>query len=89
MSIQRSELPIVMQSDSATVVAALTDDSLDSFAYDHLMLEIKKTLNSRGFIQLKIEHHQNRIVHSLASIQRSGGSTTCWLRRVPNILMLY
>ncbi|KAM3331266.1 hypothetical protein ACQJBY_027342 [Aegilops geniculata] len=86
MSIQRSELPIVIQSDNATVVAALTDDSLDRSAYGHLMLEIKKTLDSRGFIPLKIERHQNRVAHSLGSIGRSGGSTACWLRRVPDIV---
>ncbi|VAI34713.1 unnamed protein product [Triticum turgidum subsp. durum] len=84
MSIHRSELPIVIQSDNATVVVALTDDSLDRSAYGHLMLEIKKTLDSRGFIPLKIERHQNGVAHSLASIERSDGSTACWLRRVPD-----
>ncbi|KAF7055620.1 hypothetical protein CFC21_063131 [Triticum aestivum] len=84
ISIQWSDFPIVIQSDNAMAVAALTDDSLDRSAYGYLMLEIKKTLESRGFIPLKIERHQNRVAHSLASIGRSGGSTTCWLRRVPD-----
>ncbi|KAM3299557.1 hypothetical protein ACQJBY_040849 [Aegilops geniculata] len=84
ISIQRSDLPIVIQSENAKVVVALTDDSLDRSAYGHLMLEIKKTLELRGFIPLKIERHQNRVAHSLASIGRSGGSTACWLRRVPD-----
>ena len=74
----------MIQSNNATVVTALSDDSLDHSAYSHLMLEIKKTLESCGFIPLKIEHHQNRVAHSLASIGRSGGSSACWLRRVPD-----
>ena len=47
------------------------------------MLEIKKLLELRWFIRQKIEHRQNRVAHSLANIDRFGGSTPCWLRHVP------
>ncbi|KAI4988811.1 hypothetical protein ZWY2020_036128 [Hordeum vulgare] len=83
-SVQHSDLAIVIQSDSSIVVATLTNDSLLRYAYDHLMLEIKKLLESRGFILQKIDHHQNRVAHSLANIGCSGDSTACWLRRVPD-----
>lgn len=84
LSLQRSNLPIVVQSDSSIVVAALTDDSLQRSAYGHLMMEIKKLLEPRGFIPQKLERHQNSVAHSLANIGRSGGSTACCLRRVPD-----
>ena len=63
ISIQWSDFPIVIQSDNAMAVAALTDDSLDRSAYGYLMLEIKKILESRGFIPLKIERNRNRVAH--------------------------
>jgi hypothetical protein len=87
-SVQQSDLPILIQSDSSVVVAALTDDSLHRSAYGHLMIEIKKLLELPGFIPQKIDRHQNRVAHSLANIGRSGGSTACWLRRVPDSITL-
>ncbi|XP_020162306.1 uncharacterized protein [Aegilops tauschii subsp. strangulata] len=82
LSLERSNLPIVVQSDSSIVVAALTDDSLQRSAYGHLIMEIKRLLEPRGFIPQKLERHQN-VAHSLANIGRSGGSTAWWLRHVP------
>ena len=84
MSLERSDLPIVIHSENPIVVAALTDDSLDRSAYGHLMTEIKKLLELRGFIPLKITRNQNRVALSLADIGRSRGSTACWLHRVPD-----
>ena len=78
LSIQWSELPILVQSNSSIAIAAFTDDSLDRSAYGHIIVEIKKLLNLRGFVPLKIERNQNRIAHCLAYIGRSGDSTPCW-----------
>lgn len=78
LSMQQSELPIIIHSDSSTVIAALTNDSLDRSAYGHLMMEIKKMLALRVFIPLKVDRSQNRVAHSVANIDRSGGCTACW-----------
>lgn len=37
LSLQRSDLPIMIRSENPSVVAALTDDSLDRSAFGHLM----------------------------------------------------
>ena len=84
MSFQRSELPIVIQSANSVAIAALTDDSLNWSAYGHLMMEIKKLLQLRGFVPLLIDDNQNSVARSLANVGRIGGSTTCWLHQVPD-----
>lgn len=66
LSMQWPELPIMIQSDSSIAVVALRDDSLERSAHGHLIVEIKKLLDLRGFVPLKIERKHNRVVHSLA-----------------------
>lgn len=56
----------------------------DRSGYGHLVLEIKKVLELRGFIPVKIEHHQNRVAQSPPNLGRSEGSTACWLPRIPH-----
>ena len=65
-------------------MAALTDDSLNRSAYAHLMMEIKKFLQLRGFVPLLIDDNQNSVARSLANVGRTGGSTACWLHQVPD-----
>lgn len=44
ISVHRSDLPMVIQSDNSVAIAALANDSLDRSAYGHLMTQIKKLL---------------------------------------------
>ena len=77
-----TDLSVIIQSECSVLVAALTDKSLDKSAHGHLILEIKRILDR--FIPQKIDRHQNSVARCLANIDRSGGSTACWLHRVPD-----
>mgnify|MGYP000924587468 CR=1 FL=1 len=81
-SLQRSKLPIIIQSDCSVLVTALTDDSLNKSAHGHLILEIKRILDR--FIPQKIDRHQNSVAYCLANIAHSRGSTTCSLHHLPD-----
>ena len=53
-------------------------------AYGHLILKIKKFLETRRFIPRKIDRKQNSVAHCLANIDHSEGSIVCSSRRAPD-----
>lgn len=68
------------------MLRALTDDSLDRSAYDHLVDEIKRSLNDRVVVSVQKKKRvcfQNRVAHCLAPLGQNGDSTACWLNQHP------
>uniref|UniRef100_A0A8R7R949 RNase H type-1 domain-containing protein n=1 Tax=Triticum urartu TaxID=4572 RepID=A0A8R7R949_TRIUA len=66
LALQHSSLPIVVQSDSSTALAAMTGDSFVQVCLWALVLEIKRHLQDREFVPSKIKREQNRVAHRLA-----------------------
>ncbi|XBI10910.1 hypothetical protein VPH35_138071 [Triticum aestivum] len=83
LALQHSSLPIVVQSDSSTALAAMTGDSLSRSAYGHLVAEIWLHLEAREFVPSKIKREQNRVAHRLALYSRTESTTAVWLGRSP------
>lgn len=55
LSIHRSNLSLMIQANSSVATAVLTDDSLARSAYECLMTEIKKLLQTCGFVPLRLD----------------------------------
>ena len=83
LALQHTSLPIVVQSDSSTTLAAMTEDSMSRSVYGHLVLEIKRHLQDREFVPSKIKREQNRVAHRLALYSRTEFTTAVWLGRSP------
>ena len=83
LAVQHCSMPIVVQSDSTSVLAALTRESLTRSAYGHLGTEIKHHMETREFVPSKIKREQNRVAHQLALYSRTKFITAVWLGRSP------
>ena len=83
LALERSDLPMVIQSDSSTALSSLSSDILDRSAYGHLITEIKHLLAGREFFPMKISRDQNRVADRLANHGRVECSTACWLQICP------
>ncbi|KAE8809617.1 retrotransposon unclassified [Hordeum vulgare] len=83
LATERSDATIMIQSDCVTAINALTDVSLDSSAYGHMIREIKFLLSDRVFVPVKVSREQNRVADCLANYGRCGDSTACWLGHPP------
>ncbi|KAE8803399.1 hypothetical protein D1007_20754 [Hordeum vulgare] len=83
LTIEHSDSTIMLQSDCAAAVKAISDASLDKSAYGHMIQEIKFLLTDRVFVRVKISCDQNRVADCLANYGRCGDSTTCWLGQSP------
>lgn len=71
LSIEKSDSPIMIQSDNASAIAALTKTySIGLHLY---------TCDRDPASPSKLAGDQNRVADSLANIDHSGGSTTCLL----------
>lgn len=66
LAVQHSSDPIMVQSDSAEALTALTGDTLSRSTYGHLVAKIKHLMVDREFIPLKIKREQNRVAYRLA-----------------------
>ncbi|KAE8779155.1 autophagy-related protein 7 [Hordeum vulgare] len=83
LAAERSEATIMLQSDCATTINAITGVSLDNSAYGHMIREIKLLLSDRVFIPVKVSREQNRVADCLANYGRCGDSTASWLGHPP------
>ena len=83
LSIQHSEEPVIVQSDSSEALMGMKGDSLLYSAYGHLVAEIQHFMVEREFIHSKVKHEQNRVADRLASYSRTESTTTVWLGRGP------
>lgn len=86
LAMQWTDLPMVVQSDYSVAFSALTDGSMDCSLYGHLIYPIRRLMEGREFVPLKLARDQNRVAHCLANHGRSGGSTTCRLRQRPDCI---
>ncbi|KAE8804456.1 autophagy-related protein 7 [Hordeum vulgare] len=83
LTTEHSEATIMVQSDCAAAINALSDASLDKSAYGHMVQKIKFLLSDRVFVPVKVSRDQNRVADCLANYGRCGDSTTCWLGHSP------
>uniref|UniRef100_A0ACD5VPB5 Uncharacterized protein n=1 Tax=Avena sativa TaxID=4498 RepID=A0ACD5VPB5_AVESA len=83
---QWSDDPIVIQSDSALALAAVRDKTCNRSVHGHLYEEVKRLINLRDVILVKLKRDQNRVAHSLANLGRIGGSTACWVHHSPDCI---
>lgn len=83
LTVEHSNSTIMVQSDCASALKAISDASLDRSAYGHMIQEIKFLLSDRVFVPVKISRDQNRVADCLANFGRCGDSTACWLGQAP------
>ena len=86
LALERSDLPMVIQSDSSMMLSSLSSDILDRSAYGHLVTEIKHLLAGREFFPTKVSRDQNRVADHLANHGRVECSTACWLQNCPSCI---
>jgi hypothetical protein len=78
-----SELPIIIQSDCVVALSALKESGRNRTVYGQLFDEVKRLMNLREIILVKLDRDQNRVAHSLANLGRGGDCTACWVRFAP------
>ena len=81
LAIQRSNLPILVQSNSVGPLSSLSNSSLAKSSYGHLLQEIKLLMLEREFVLVKIARSQINVFHRLANYGHTARNTTCWLQR--------
>ncbi|KAI5022097.1 hypothetical protein ZWY2020_058827 [Hordeum vulgare] len=86
LALQHCSLPIVVQSNSSVVLAAMTGESLSRSAYEHLVAEIRHHMEAREFVPSKIKCEQNMVAHRLALYSRTEFTTIVWLGRSPSCI---
>ncbi|KAE8819228.1 autophagy-related protein 7 [Hordeum vulgare] len=83
LTTEHFDAAIMVQSDCAAAINAVTGASLDKSAYGHMVQEIKFLLSDRVFIPVKVSCDQSRAVDCLANYGRCGDSRACWLGHSP------
>lgn len=83
LAIQHTDLPVVVQSDSATGLSVLATDDLTKSAYGHLVLEIKELMKEREFLPQKLHRSLNSVADRLAHYSRTERTTAVWVHSVP------
>ncbi|CAM0950791.1 unnamed protein product [Alopecurus aequalis] len=83
LAIQWSDRPTVVQADSIGALSTLTDGSLSRSAYGHLVAEVKRLMEDREFVPIKVSRSQNRVAHALANYGRSEHSNRLWVHQEP------
>jgi hypothetical protein len=84
LALECSDLPIIVQTDCASILSVLKDPVRNRSTYGHLFDEVKRLLSLRVFVLVKIDREQNKVAHCLANYGRSDDSTACWLRQIPD-----
>ena len=84
LTVEHSNSMIIIQSDCASALKAISDASMDRSALGHMIQEIKFLLSDRVFVPVKISRYQNRVfADCLANFERCGDSTAYWLGQAP------
>ncbi|KAF7047541.1 hypothetical protein CFC21_056462 [Triticum aestivum] len=86
LSIQHSDLPVVVQTDSSEAMSSLTNGALVHLLFGHIVREIKDLLGNREFFPQKISRLQNRVADRLAKYSRSERATAVWLGLAPSCI---
>lgn len=71
LAIQRTQLPVVIQSDSSEALSVLSSNTLARSAYGHLVVEIRDLMCNREFLPQKVHRSQNRVADQLANYSRT------------------
>ena len=79
MTLQRSDLLIVVEMDSLEAVTMISCEVVDRSIYASIMKEIKYLLSLRQTCITHVSRSQNKASHSLAMFARSEGRTMTWL----------
>uniref|UniRef100_A0ACD5ZXV3 Uncharacterized protein n=1 Tax=Avena sativa TaxID=4498 RepID=A0ACD5ZXV3_AVESA len=83
-ALQFSQLPIIVESDSALLIEALNSSNQDRSPFVHLITEIKSLASiDRECLFVKVGREQVRVSDSLANFARVQGRTMTWLRSRP------
>lgn len=82
-AIQRSELPIVIETDSTEMVSMLNEGGVNRSAYASLVNEIRFLLTLRQVCITHVPRSQNKAADGLASFGRITGRTMTWLNLGP------
>ncbi|VAH88391.1 unnamed protein product [Triticum turgidum subsp. durum] len=82
-SIQRSDLPIAIEVDSAMVVGMITGGGMNRSAYASLVNEIRYLLTFRQSCITHVSRSQNKASDSLATFGRVQGMTLTWIGSGP------
>ena len=82
-SIQRSDLPIAIEVDSAMVVGMITGGGMNRSAYASLVNEIRYLLTFRQSCITHVSRSQNKASDSLAAFGRAQGRTMTWIGSAP------
>uniref|UniRef100_A0A8I7B3P7 RNase H type-1 domain-containing protein n=1 Tax=Hordeum vulgare subsp. vulgare TaxID=112509 RepID=A0A8I7B3P7_HORVV len=77
LSLEHTNSTILLQSDCAMALKTISEASIDSSAYGHLVSEIKSYFSTRVVIPVKIIREQNRVAHCLTNYDRCGDSIAC------------
>jgi hypothetical protein len=65
------------------VLLAVKESGRNCTIYGLLFYEVKRLINLREFILVKLDRDQTRVAYSLANLGRGGDCTPCWVRSAP------
>ncbi|XP_073351829.1 uncharacterized protein [Aegilops tauschii subsp. strangulata] len=85
LSLNWTELDILVETDSADAVQLISAAGKDRSAHTHNVMEIRSILSQERRIQImKIKRNVNVASHTLAHMGRTQQRTACWLRSPPD-----
>ena len=87
LTLQRSDLPIVVELDSLEAVTMISCEVVDRSVYASIVKEIKYLLSLRQTCITHVVRTQNKACERLALFARSQGRTMTWLGAGPDEVM--
>jgi ribonuclease HI len=87
LSLQRSNLPIIVETDYVVLITAINNGSQDRSSIRHIISEIKLLANGTTNVSfVKVDRSQNRVSHCLANFARTESRTMVWIGSGPDCL---
>jgi ribonuclease HI len=87
LSLQRSNLPIIVETDCVGLITAINNGSQDRSSIRHIISEIKLLANGTTNVSfVKVDRSQNRVSHCLANFARTESRTMVWIGSGPDCL---
>lgn len=88
LSLQYSQLPIIIDTDCSQLIMAIQNRSRDRSPLMHLVQEIKSLSSlDRTCNFVKVDRSQVRVSHCLANFARAENRTVVWLGSGPDIML--
>jgi hypothetical protein len=86
LSVQHSQLLVIIDSDNGLLVAAIKDIAHDRSPYLHVIDEIKRLSSVNRVCNFAyVDRGQGRVSHCLANWARAECRTSCMLRSSPDV----